>query len=75
MVLRAPQLSGKLMFIFGTYDDNVHPQNEMAMMNALIEAGKPFEVKIYPMRKHGFTDTPAKLHRDITMRDFWRRAL
>ena len=75
MVLRAPELSGHLMFIFGTYDDNVHPQNEMAMMNALIEAQKPFEVKIYPMRKHGFTDQPAKLHRDNTMREFWRRAL
>jgi dipeptidyl aminopeptidase/acylaminoacyl peptidase len=25
-----------------TYDDNVHPQNEEAFMNALIAAGKPY---------------------------------
>jgi dipeptidyl-peptidase-4 len=75
LVKRAAELSGKLMIVFGSYDDNVHPQNEMAFMNALIEAGKPFEVKIYPMRKHGFEDAPAKIHRDNTFQEFWRRAL
>jgi dipeptidyl-peptidase-4 len=75
MVKHAADLSGHLMIVFGTGDDNVHPQNELAFMNALIEAGKPFEVKIYPMRKHGFADAPAKTDRDNTFRDFWRKWL
>ena len=60
IVARAADLSGHLMLVFGTYDDNVHPQNEMAFMNELIKAGIPYEVMIYPMRKHGFIDAPLK---------------
>jgi dipeptidyl-peptidase-4 len=75
LVKKAPNLSGRLMIVFGTYDDNVHPQNEYAFMEALIQAGKPFELMVYPMRKHGFEDAPGKTHRDNTFRDFWRRSL
>jgi dipeptidyl-peptidase-4 len=75
LVKRAPNLSGHLMLVFGTYDDNVHPQNEYAFMNELIQHDKMFEVMVYPMRKHGFTDTPAKIHLEKTMRAFWRRNL
>ena len=75
LVKRADKLHGTLLILFGTYDDNVHPQNEQAFMNALIEAGKPYDSVIYPMRKHGFTDTPAKIHLGQTMLDFWKRAL
>lgn len=72
-VSRAKDLHGRLLLIFGTYDDNVHPQNEYAFMDALIAAGKPFEVMVYPMRKHGFTDKPAQIHRANTMLEFWER--
>ncbi len=72
---RAGQLHGTLLIIFGTYDDNVHPQNELAFMNALIAAGKQYESIIYPMRKHGFADEPARIHLGYAMLDFWKRAL
>jgi dipeptidyl-peptidase-4 len=72
LVKRAGELSGRLLIIYGTYDDNVHPQNELAFMNALIAAGKPYQVVVYPMRKHGFIDTPAKIHRDKAMISFWK---
>jgi dipeptidyl-peptidase 4 len=75
IVPRAADLSGHLMLVFGTYDDNVHPQNEQAFMNELIKAGIPYEVMIYPMRKHGFVDAAARIHRDVTMRNFWRKNL
>lgn len=75
LVKHAGDLHGTLLLIYGTYDDNVHPQNEQAFMDALIKAGKPYQVMIYPMRKHGFTDTPAKVHRDKAMIDFWKKNL
>jgi len=73
LVKRAGELSGTLMLMHGTYDDNVHPQNEQAFEDALIKAGKPYIVVPYPMRKHGFVDTPAKIHRDKTMIEFWKQ--
>ena len=75
LVKRAANLSGCLLLIYGTYDDNVHPQNEQAFMNALIAAGKLYQAVIYPMRKHGFVDTPAKIHRDKAMIAFWKQNL
>lgn len=75
LVKRAGDLHGTLMLVYGTYDDNVHPQNEQAFMEALIQAGKPYESQVYPMRKHGFGDAPAGIHRDKAMLEFWKRAL
>jgi len=72
---RAKDLSGRLMLMFGTYDDNVHPQNEWAFADALVAAGKSFELMVYPMRKHSFIDKPAIKHRAETMLDFWKRNL
>jgi dipeptidyl-peptidase-4 len=71
----AKDLSGRLMLVFGTYDDNVHPQNEWAFADALVEAGKPFDLMVYPMQKHGFTSDAAIRHRAEKMLEFWKRNL
>ncbi len=75
LVKRAKDLEGMLLLVWGTYDDNVHPQNEQAFLDALIAAGKPAEVMVYPMRKHGIDDLPATVHLYKKMIDFWKRAL
>jgi len=75
LVRRAGDLHGTVLFIYGSYDDNVHPQNEQAFMEELIKAGIPYHVMLYPMRKHGFTDRPARIHRDQAMLDFWKNNL
>ncbi len=75
LVKRASKLHGRVMFIYGTYDDNVHPQNSEAFMEELIKAGIPFDMQVYPMRKHGFTDTPAKIHVGKVEREFWKENL
>ena len=43
LVKRAGSLHGSLMLVFGSYDDNVHPQNSLAFIDALIAAGKPYQ--------------------------------
>jgi dipeptidyl-peptidase-4 len=75
LVKRAGELHGRLLLVHGTYDDNVHPQNTQAFADALVQSGKLFEQMIYPMRKHGFTDDAALMHRQRTMLDFWKRNL
>jgi len=75
LVDRAGDLHGNLLLIWGTYDDNVHPQNEQAFINQLIAKGKPYHTMIYPMRKHGFADPAAQIHLHNAMLDFWKSAL
>jgi dipeptidyl-peptidase-4 len=75
LIPRAKDLHGALMLMYGTYDDNVHPQNEEAFMNALIAAGKPYTVELFPMRKHGFVDMPALVQRYNAMLAFWQANL
>jgi dipeptidyl-peptidase-4 len=74
-VKRAKDLSGRLLLIFGSYDDNVHPQNGWAFADALIAAGKPFDIMVYPMQKHTFTDKAAIKHRAHKMLEFWKLSL
>lgn len=71
----AKDLHGRLMIVHGTYDDNVHIQNAWAFIDELIKAKKLFELMVYPMRMHGITDPPARIHLYTTMLDFWKRNL
>jgi dipeptidyl-peptidase 4 len=75
VVKRAGELAGHLLIVYGSYDDNVHPENEQAFIDALVSAGRPFEMMTYPMRKHGITDQPATLHLYRNMLEFWKRNL
>ncbi|MEK6285022.1 MAG: prolyl oligopeptidase family serine peptidase [Acidobacteriota bacterium] len=75
LVKRAGELHGRLLLVHGTYDDNVHPQNTQAFIDALIKAGKLFDLMIYPMRKHDIGDRDATIHLYRTMLEFWKRNL
>ncbi len=75
LVNAAKDLHGHLLLVHGTYDDNVHIQNAWAFTDELIKAGKMFEMMIYPMRKHGISDNPARIHLYKTMVEFWKKNL
>jgi dipeptidyl-peptidase-4 len=47
------KLKGKFLLIHGSGDDNVHYQNTMEMVNALVAADKDFDLFIYPNKNHG----------------------
>jgi dipeptidyl-peptidase-4 len=63
-------LEGKYLLIHGTGDDNVHFQNSVELMEALIQAGKQFEVQIYPDRNHGIYGGNTRFHLYTRMTNF-----
>ena len=50
----ADQLQGKLFILHGLVDDNVHPSNTWQLVKALQDAGKRFDLMVYPNSAHGF---------------------
>jgi dipeptidyl-peptidase-4 len=63
------KLKGKFLLIHGSGDDNVHLQNSMQMMEALIQANKQFDSQIYPDKNHGIYggNTRVQLYNKMTI--------
>ena len=52
----AKNLKGHLLLIHGDIDNNVHPGNTMRVVDALIRAGKRFDMLMLPQQRHSFGD-------------------
>jgi dipeptidyl-peptidase-4 len=50
----AANLRGKLMLAHGMMDDNVPPTNTTLVVDALVKAGKDFDLIMFPHARHGF---------------------
>jgi dipeptidyl-peptidase-4 len=68
--LAARDLHGRLLLIHGGIDDNVHAQNTMRFAHELQQAGKPFEMMIYPRSRHSVSDPALVKHLRLTMLRF-----
>ena len=66
----ADQLKGDFLIIHGSGDDNVHVQNTMQMVEALIQADKQFEWMIYPDKNHGISGGNTRKHLYTKMTNF-----
>ena len=72
---RAANLSGSLLLIHGTADDNVHFRNVAEMSEALVQANKQFEMQIYTNRNHSIYGGNTRYHLLTRMCDFFKRNL
>lgn len=72
---KAKNLSGKLLLIHGTIDDNVHLNNSLQFMKQLQYAGKQFEVMFYPSNRHSVSDKKQAAHLRKLMTRFVRENL
>ena len=71
----AANLHGALLLAHGTGDDNVHFQNSIQMIDALIKAGKQFRLMIYPNKTHSISGSDARDHLFHMIEDHLEREL
>lgn len=64
------KLKGNFLLVHGTADDNVHVQNTMKMVEALVQANKQFDWAIYPDKNHGISGGKTRLQLYTKMTNF-----
>ncbi|MNK02316.1 Prolyl tripeptidyl peptidase precursor [compost metagenome] len=69
-VNHADKLKGKFLLIHGSADDNVHYQNSMEFITALVKANKQFDLFIYPNKNHGIYGGNTRNHLFTMMLDY-----
>lgn len=69
------KLKGNFLLIHGTADDNVHVQNSMQMIEALIQANKQFDWAIYPDKNHGIFGGKTRIQLFNKMTNFIKEKL
>ena len=71
----AADLKGRLLIVHGTSDDNVHMQNTIQMVNSLVNAGKQFDLMLYPGKTHGIAGPVARTNLFTKMLEHWTQWL
>ena len=69
-ITHVDKLEGDYLLVHGGADDNVHLQNTMRMVEALIQANKQFDWAIYPDKNHGIYGGNTRLHLYTRMTNF-----
>jgi len=68
-------LKGNLLLVHGMEDDNVHYQHTMQMAKKLQDAGKQFELMLYPNKNHSIQGAETQKHLYEMMTSFYLRTL
>lgn len=70
-VSHVDKLKGKFLLVHGNSDDNVHVENSMDLINAMVKNNKQFEMQLYPNNNHNIGSGPyTRFHLYKRMTDF-----
>jgi dipeptidyl-peptidase-4 len=69
------RMQGKLLVIHGMIDENVHFRHTARLMQALIDAGKPFESLLYPNERHMPRSEHDRVDMERRILEFFQRNL
>lgn len=72
---RVPQFSGDLLLMHGTADDNVHYRNAAEFSEAMVQAGKQFDMQVFTNRNHSIFGGGTRRYLCTRMLRFWERTL
>ena len=70
----ASRLAGRLLLVTGETDNNVHPGNTFRLVDALVKAGKNFELLVLPNQSHHY-EGPYKTYYENKVRAFFLQYL
>jgi len=59
---KAADLRDPLLLVHGTADDNVHMQNSIQLLDALVAARRPVDLMFYQGKDHGIPGSDARMH-------------
>jgi dipeptidyl aminopeptidase/acylaminoacyl peptidase len=59
----AGNLRGRLLLMYGTLDDNVHPNATLLLIDELIKHNRDFDLIVVPNRNHGYAGEPYVVRR------------
>ena len=69
------KIKGNYLIIHGTADDNVHFQNTVEMLDAMIKKNVKYDSEFYPNKNHGISGGKTRYHLYDKMLSFWLEKL
>jgi dipeptidyl-peptidase 4 len=74
-ITSAANLKGHLLLVHGTGDDNVHIQNTVQFVQALIDAKIPYDLEIFPQKTHSLSGPLVKTELYKSILSYFERYL
>ena len=71
----APRLEGRLLLLHGFMDENVHLEHTGRLVDALVAAGEPFDLLLFPSERHGYRSPTARTYANRRVVDFFLETL
>jgi len=70
-----PNEENRLLIIHGLIDENVHFFHTSQLINALVKAGKPYQLQVYPNERHSLRHLDASEHFETMLLSFLQQWL
>ncbi len=64
-------MQGKLLLVHGLIDENVHFRHTARLINALIKAGKPYDLLLFPDERHSPRRLADRVYMEERVRDYF----
>ncbi|CAG0913396.1 unnamed protein product [Notodromas monacha] len=75
MAHKLPDEANRLLIIHGLMDDNVHFSHTTQLIDALVKAGKPYQLQVYPSERHSLRHFRSNEHYEVSMLHFLEQHL
>ena len=65
------KMQGKLLLVHGLIDENVHFRHTARLINALIQARKPYDLLLFPNERHMPRSLADRIYMEERIRDYF----